>query len=108
MIRKIIQEQGRYRAYKKRIKQLPEEHKNAMLAIEEYMWMFAKGSGMFNYLEEILEMFEEGVSKESSVKDIVGNDIAEFADTFLAEFPEETWVEQMMDKQRVKLRNSTK
>ena len=49
-------------------------------------------------------MFENSASDGLSVRDVVGNDIAEFADSFLAEFPEETWI----DKLRKKLRDSIK
>ncbi|ALC82901.1 MULTISPECIES: DUF1048 domain-containing protein [Bacillus] len=104
MFKKFLQEKREYRKFRKRINELPDEHKKAMIAIEKYMWMFAKGSGMFEYLKNILEMFEDSAKEGLSVRDIVGNDIAEFADSFLAEFPEETWI----DKERKKLRNSIK
>ena len=104
MFKKMIQEKREYRAYKKRVNELPEEYRKAMKAIESYLWNFAKGSGMFQLLQNILEMFENSASDGLSVRDVVGNDIAEFADSLLAEFPEETW----MDKMRNKLRNSIK
>lgn len=102
MIKKMIQEKREYRAYKKRVNNLPEEYRKAMKAIENYMWSYAKGSGMLELLRNILEMFENSASDGLSVKDVVGDDIAEFADSILAEFPEETW----MDKMRKKLRDS--
>ncbi|MET3321310.1 UNVERIFIED_ORG: DNA-binding ferritin-like protein (Dps family) [Peribacillus simplex] len=104
MIKKMIQEKREYRVYKKRVNALPEEYSKAMNEIESYMWNFAKGSGMFELLNNILEMFENSASDGLSVREVVGNDIAEFADSFLAEFPEETWI----DKLRNKLRNSIK
>jgi len=102
MIKKMIQEKREYRAYKTRVNKLPEEYKKAMNAIENYMWNYAKGSGMLELLKNILEMFENSASDGLSVRNVVGDDIAEFADTLLAEFPEETW----MDKMRKKLRDS--
>lgn len=102
MIKKMIQEKQEYRAYKKRMNKLPEEYRKAMKAIENYMWNYAKGSGMLALLKNILEMFENSASDGLSVRDVVGDDIAEFADSLLAEFPEETW----MDKMRKKLRDS--
>ncbi|WP_312753229.1 DUF1048 domain-containing protein [Rummeliibacillus suwonensis] len=104
MFKKIIQENREYRAYRKRVNRLPKEYKKAMKAIENYMWTFAKGASMSKLLQRILEMFESSASDGLSVRDAVGNDIAEFADSFLAEFPEETW----MDKMRKKLRDSIK
>ncbi|MBT2259317.1 DUF1048 domain-containing protein [Priestia megaterium] len=102
MFKKMIGEKREYRVYKERVNQLPEEYKKAMKAIESYMWNFAKGAGMLELLKNILEMFENSASDGLNVRDIVGNDIAAFADSFLAEFPEETWI----DKLRNKLRDS--
>lgn len=66
------------------------------------MWNFAKGSGMFEILKNILEMFENSATDGLCVRKVVGDGIAEFADSLLAEFPEETW----MDKMKKKLRDS--
>lgn len=104
MFKKMIQEKREFRAYQKRVNELPEEYRKAMKAIESYMWNYAKGSGMLELLRNILEMFENSASDGLSVRDVVGNDIAEFADSLLAEYPEETW----MDKMRKKLRDSIK
>ncbi|MED4295980.1 DUF1048 domain-containing protein [Priestia megaterium] len=102
MFKKMIGEKREYRVYKERVNQLPEDYKKAMKAIESYMWNFAKGAGMLELLKNIVEMFENSASDGLNVRDVVGNDIAEFADSFLAEFPEETWI----DKLRNKLRDS--
>mgnify|MGYP001139121030 FL=1 len=102
MFKKMVGEKREYRVYKERVNELPEEYKKALKAIESYMWNFAKGAGMLELLKNILEMFENSASDGLNVRDVVGNDIAEFADSFLAEFPEETWI----DKLRNKLRDS--
>ena len=100
MFKKMIGEKREYRVYKERVNQLPEEYKKAMKAIESYMWNFAKGAGMLELLKNILEMFENSASDGLNVRDIVGNDIAAFADSFLAEFPEETWIDKLRNKLR--------
>lgn len=102
MIKKMLQEKKEYREYKGRVNALPEDYRNAMKAIETYMWSQAKGAGMLKLLENILEMFENSASDGLSVSEATGPDIAEFADSVLAEYPEETW----MDKMRKKLRDS--
>ncbi|RLL43955.1 DUF1048 domain-containing protein [Oceanobacillus piezotolerans] len=73
-----------------------------MEAVENYMWSYAKGSGMLELLKNILEMFEISAGDGLSVRDVVGDDIAKFADSLLEVFPEKTW----MDKMRRKLRDS--
>ncbi|CAC95960.1 DUF1048 domain-containing protein [Listeria innocua] len=101
---KYREEKRDYKQYKKRIDALPEDYKTAMKAIETYLWNFAKGAGMFEILKNVLEMFENAAADQLELKAVVGDDLAEFADSLLNEYPEETW----MDKQRSKLRNSIK
>lgn len=100
MIQKMVQEKKDYRDYKNRVNQLPEQYKKAMNAIEKYMWNYAKGSGMFEHIKGILEMFESGVSEGLTVREVVGNDLADFADGIIAEIPEETWIHDMRKKLR--------
>lgn len=59
---------------------------------------------MFEILKNVLEMFENAAADNLELKAVVGDDLAEFADNLLSEFPEETW----MDTQRKKLRDSIK
>ncbi|RKD75954.1 DNA-binding ferritin-like protein (Dps family) [Sinobaca qinghaiensis] len=102
--KKMRQDKRDYRAYQKRVNELPEDYRSAMKAVEKYMWHYAKGAGMFVILKNILEMFENSADDGLSVNEVVGNDIAGFADAILAEYPEETW----MNKSRNELRNSVK
>ncbi|STY35023.1 Uncharacterized protein conserved in bacteria [Listeria fleischmannii subsp. coloradonensis] len=59
---------------------------------------------MMEVLTNVLEMFENAVVDGQEVRDVVGEDLADFADSLLNEFPEETW----MEKQRNKLRKTLK
>ncbi|MBC1591870.1 DUF1048 domain-containing protein [Listeria welshimeri] len=102
--KKYREEKRDYKLYKKRIAALPEDYKTAMTAIETYLWNFAKGAGMFEILKNVLEMFENAAADNLELKAVIGDDLAEFADNLLNEYPEETW----MDKQRTKLRDSIK
>ncbi|MBF2460089.1 DUF1048 domain-containing protein [Listeria seeligeri] len=102
--KKYREEKRDYKLYKKRIATLPEDYQTAMKAIETYLWSFAKGAGMFYVLKNVLEMFENAVTDNLELKAVVGDDLAEFADNLLLEYPEETW----LDKERKKLRKSMK
>ncbi|MBC1482239.1 DUF1048 domain-containing protein [Listeria sp. FSL L7-1485] len=102
--KKYRAEKRDYKLYKKRIDDLPEDYRQAMKAIETYLWSFAKGAGMFYILKNVLEMFENAAADKLELKEVVGDDLAEFADNLLLEFPEETW----LDKERKKLRKSMK
>ncbi len=102
--KKYREEKRAYRAYKKRVTALPTEYRRVMEGIQTYLWNFANGSGMMDILINVLEMFENAVEDKLDVHDVVGDDLAEFADNLLSEFPEETW----MEKQRNALRKTLK
>ncbi|WP_088815262.1 MULTISPECIES: DUF1048 domain-containing protein [Listeria] len=102
--KKYREEKRAYKAYKKRVDALPTEYRRVMEGIQTYLWNFAKGSGMMDILTSVLEMFESAVEDQLDVRDVVGDDLAEFADNLLNEFPEETW----MEKQRNALRKTLK
>lgn len=102
--KKYREEKRDYKLYKKRIAALPKDYQTAMKAIETYLWSFAKGAGMFYVLKNVLEMFENAAADNLELKAVVGDDLAEFADNLLLEYPEETW----LDKERKKLRKSMK
>ncbi|EMG27691.1 DUF1048 domain-containing protein [Listeria fleischmannii] len=97
-------EKRAYKAYKKRVDALPAEFRDVMEGIQTYLWTFAGGSGMMEVLTNVLEMFENAVVDGQEVRDVVEEDLADFADSLLNEFPEETW----MEKQRNKLRKTLK
>jgi len=102
--KKLRQDKKECRVYRKRIAALPPDFKQAMLALEKYLWNWAKGAGMMGLLYSILDMFEAAVADGTPLSAVIGDDIATFADNLLNEYPEETW----MDKQRQKLRDSYK
>lgn len=101
MFKKMIEQKRIYRQYRARVDALPSDYKTTMKAIEKYFWTVAKGDGMLNILESVLEMFENAVADETPIEAVIGEDIADFADSILADYPEETW----LDKQREQLRN---
>lgn len=93
-----------YKEYRQRVEQLPTEFKGPMKALEHYLYNYAKGDGIMKIIYSILDMFELAVQNDQTVHDVVGDDIADFADNLLREYPEETWV----NSQREKLRKSIK
>jgi len=93
-----LEEKKEYKAYKKRIDNLPTDYKNAMVSIETYMWSFCADGTMLKELYNILDMLEENVSDGRKVTDIVGNDITAFCDDILKEIPEKTWMNSYKEK----------
>lgn len=89
-----------YRAYKQRVEQLPTEFEIPMKALEHYLYNYAKGEGIMKVIYSILDMFEIAVENNQNIHAVVGDDIADFADNLLREYPEETWINSQRDKLR--------
>jgi len=98
--KKMRQEKLEYRQYRKRVNALPADLRQAMRALEKYLWNWAKDGSMYDLLEDILELFEGAAADGLSVKEVIGDDIVTFADDLLSENQDKTW----LDTQRRKLR----
>lgn len=92
IIETLIGSKKRYNQYKKEKNALPENYRLAMDALEKYMFNFAKGDGFMVVLEDVLHLFQESAIENIPVKEIVGGDPVEFADTVMAQYPEELWI----------------
>lgn len=99
--KKMRQQKRQYRAYKRRVATLPAPFEQALTALEKYLWNWAGSDEMYTVLDNVLEMFESAAADGLTVNQVVGPDIAVFADNLLAEFPQATWV----NKQRQKLQH---
>ncbi|AKP64911.1 hypothetical protein FC99_GL002465 [Levilactobacillus koreensis JCM 16448] len=99
-IKKMWQDKRDYREFKRRVAALPAPYAQAMKSLEKYLWNLAGGNGeaMYTILKNVLDMFESAAADGVSVDQIVGDDLAAFADNLLEEFPEATWVNQEKKK----------
>lgn len=104
LIKKLVGDKRDWHEYQARVEKLPPDFRRAMMAIQKYLFNWAKGAGMMGVVKEVLEMFEEAAAEGATVESVVGEDIAEFADELLREYPEETWI----DKQRRQLREEAR
>lgn len=107
-IEKIIGDIGdkrRWRQYKARVKQLPENYRTAVEAIERYLMYFGaitKGDILMSMLEDLADLFEQSAVSGTPIRAIVGDDPVEFAETFLANYSEGQWI----NKERKRLVNA--
>lgn len=102
---KVVGDKRRYRQYKAEIAELPQPYQDAMLAIQDYMWNFANGSGFMDALEEVLHLFEEGASDKVPLADLVGPDPVTFCETIMAQYPDDLWLIKYQNKLRQKIKN---
>ncbi|MET8868175.1 DUF1048 domain-containing protein [Nonomuraea sp. NPDC004580] len=89
-----LEHKKRYRDYKARVERLPESHRTAVEALQRYMIYFGPGTGesLLTMLEDLADLFEQSAVSGTSVREIVGDDPVEFAETFLRNYPEGQWL----------------
>jgi DNA-binding ferritin-like protein (Dps family) len=94
LIGKVVGDKRRWRQYKARTKRLPENYRTAIDALERYSFYFGGGTaeGSLQMLEDLAELFEQSAASGTPIREIVGDDPVEFADAFLANYPEGQWI----------------
>ena len=100
-ISKVIGEKGQWRQYKARKRQLPANYRTAVDALERYMQFFGPGKGdsLLSMLEDLVELFEQSAANGTPIREVVGEDPVEFAETFLQNYSEGQWI----NKERARL-----
>ena len=83
-ISKMIGPKRRWRAYKARVRQLPENYRAAVDAIGRYLMHFvpADGDSVASEFEDLVDLFEQAAADRTPIRDIVGDDPVEFAEAF--------------------------
>jgi DNA-binding ferritin-like protein (Dps family) len=84
LISKVIGDKRRWRAYKARVRQLPENYRTAVDAIERYLMHFvpADGDSAASQFEDLADLFERAAADGTPIREIVGDDPAEFVEAF--------------------------
>jgi DNA-binding ferritin-like protein (Dps family) len=97
-----IEDKKRYRQYKARTKQLPENYRAAVEALDRYLMYFgaiSKGDVMMSMLDDLADLFEQSAANGTPIREVVGEDPVEFAETFLQNYSEGQWI----NKERARL-----
>ncbi|MDQ0866471.1 DUF1048 domain-containing protein [Arthrobacter globiformis] len=90
-----LEQKKQYRQYKARTKQLPPNYRAAIDALERYLTYFGaitKGETLVKMLEDLADLFEQSAASGTPVRDVVGEDPIEFAETFLQNYSEGQWI----------------
>ena len=98
---RLIGDKRRWRQYKARTTQLPASYRTTVEALERYLMCFGPGDGASaaSMFEDLADLFEQSAAAETPIRDIVGEDPVEFAETFLGNYPEGSWI----TRERVRL-----
>ncbi|MHA7189383.1 DUF1048 domain-containing protein [Arthrobacter sp. MDT2-16] len=97
-IEKIVGDLGdkkRYREYRERVRQLPEGYREAALALERYLLNLGpsgNGESLIAMLTDLADLLEQSVAAGTPIRDVVGADPAEFADSFMENYDGGSWI----------------
>ena len=94
IITRLIGDKRRWRQYKARTRQLPASYHTAIDALERYLMCFGPGDGdtAASMFEDLADLFEQSAASRTPIRAIVGEDPVEFAETFLRNYPEGSWI----------------
>lgn len=90
----------RYLEYKGRVKELPDGYREAAGALERYLLYFGPGDGasLTAMLHDLADLLEQSAADGQPVRDVVGVDPVDFAETFLANYRGGNWVQKERDR----------
>jgi len=91
-----IDDKKQWRAYKARVKALPDDYRIAVDAIEKYLWNFGetptewpRAGAMFDGLADL---FERAAADATPIREIVGDDPVEFTEEFARTYSDGGWI----------------
>jgi DNA-binding ferritin-like protein (Dps family) len=87
-IAKVIGPKRRWRAYKARVRQLPENYRGAVDAIERYLMHFGPmdADSAASVLEDVADLFERAAADGTPIREIVGNDPVAFVEALIGNY----------------------
>jgi DNA-binding ferritin-like protein (Dps family) len=87
-ISKVIGPKRRWRAYKARVRQLPENYRTTVEAIERYLMHFGPmdGDSAASVLEAVADLFERAAADGTPIREIVGEDPVEFVEALVGNY----------------------
>ena len=83
-VAKVIGPKRRWRAYKARVEQLPDNYRTAVEAIERYLMHFVPtdGDSVASQFEDLADLFERAAADGTPIREIVGDNPVEFVEAF--------------------------
>ncbi len=91
-----------YREYKARVKALPQPYRSSGAALERYLMNLGAGNDtamLLAMLDDLATLLEQGAEGRTPLRELLGDDPVDFAETFLANYPQGSWI----SKERARL-----
>lgn len=91
---KVIGDKRRWREYKARVRQLPEQYREAVEAFERYLMYFGSddADSAASLFEDLVDLFEQSAASGTPIRDIVGTNPIEFIDALRQNYPQGNWI----------------
>jgi DNA-binding ferritin-like protein (Dps family) len=89
-----LEDKKRWRAYKRRVQQLPTSYRTAVEGVERYL-MYAGGGDedqLLQMVDDLADLFESAAADGTPVRTIVGDDPVEFVETFKSNYGLGSWL----------------
>ncbi|GGK81686.1 hypothetical protein Ppa06_48340 [Planomonospora parontospora subsp. parontospora] len=95
-----LEDKRRYRRHKARVRALPADYRTAVDALERYMQFFGPGKAdsLLAMLDDLADLFEQSAADGIPIREVVGEDPVEFAETFLRNYPEGQWIHRERER----------
>jgi DNA-binding ferritin-like protein (Dps family) len=97
-----LEQKKQYRQHKARMDALPEPHRAAARALDRYLMYYAgvtDGDTLVTMMGDSIDLWERAAIDGVPVREIVGDDPVEFAETFARAYSGTQWI----DKERARL-----
>ncbi len=100
LINKVIGEKQQWKEYKSRKKQLPANYRAAVAALERHIFYCGPETGetTVRALNDLIELFEQGAHAKTPIREIVGENPADFAEAFISNYTKDTWRDRQVRK----------
>jgi len=99
-ISKMIGDKRLWRAYKTRVRRLPEDYRTAVDAYQRYFMYFGAvdGDSAASMLEDLADLFEQAAADRTPIREIVGEDPVEFAEAFAQNYRKGGYVDRERER----------
>lgn len=90
-----LEDKKRWRQYKIRKQQLPTTYRTAIDGLERYLMYagsIAKGDVLMQMVEDLADLIEQAAADDTPIRDVVGDDPVEFAETFIQNYSDGQWI----------------
>ena len=96
-----LEQKKSYRQYKARKAALPLAYRETVDALERYLTFYGAisvGGVLVAMLEDLADLFEQSAVDETPIRDIVGEDPVEFAESFVRNCADGQWINKERER----------